>query len=210
MVVLVLACGLLASMNAPAFAQTPPAKSKTRPDKASPPPAPAPKAADKAGAPAAPKPGPEVKALGYFAGRWTSESELKPGPLGPGGKMTGTDKCQWFAGGFQLVCRSEGNGAMGPMTSMGIMSYNVADKAYSYYGIDSMGTAEISTGSKKGNTWSFSANSTVNGQAFRSRYTVVESSPTSYTFKWETSPDGSKWSTLMEGTSTKAAAKSTK
>lgn len=77
----------------------------------------------------APKPGPEQKALGYFAGKWSSEGEMKPGPFGPGGKMTSVDTCEWFAGGFQLVCRGQGSGAMGPMTTLGIIAYNSTEKA---------------------------------------------------------------------------------
>lgn len=160
-------------------------------------------------APPAPKPGPEHKALGYFAGRWTSEGDLKPGPLGPGGKMTSSDSCEWFAGGFQLVCRGQGKGPMGPMTSLGVIAYSAADKAYTYYAIDSMGMSELSTGSKSGNTWTFTATSNVGGQTFKSRYTAVETSPTAYTFKWETSPDGTKWSTLFEGKATKASSSKT-
>lgn len=154
-------------------------------------------------APAPPKPGAEQKALGYFVGKWTSEGELKPGPLGPGGKMTSHDDCQWFEGGFQVVCQGKGSGAMGSMTSLGVMAFSPADKKYTFYGIDSMGMSELSTGEKKGSTWVFGSNSNVGGQSFKSRYTIVETSPTSYTFKWESSPDGTKWSTLMEGKATK-------
>jgi hypothetical protein len=155
-------------------------------------------------APAALKPGPEHKAMAFFAGRWTSQGELKPGPLGPGGKTTGTDTCEWFAGGFQIVCRGQGKGPMGSMTSLGVMAYDAAKKAYTYYGVDSHGMNELSTGTKSGDTWTFTATSTYGGQTFQSRYTIVETSPTSYTFTWESSPDGTKWSTLMEGKATKA------
>ena len=155
-------------------------------------------------APAAPKPGPEHKALAYFVGNWTGEGELKPGPLGPGGKMTSSDSCQWFEGGFQVVCRGKGSGPMGAMTSLGVMAYSAGDKGYTYYGIDNMGTSELSTGKKSGSTWTFGSTSHIGEQSFKSRYTVVEVSPTSYTFKWETSADGTKWATLMEGKSTKA------
>ena len=103
----------------------------------------------------APKPGPEQKTLGYFAGKWTSEGEMKPGPFGPGGKMTSTDNCEWFAGGFQLVCRGQGGGAMGPMTTLGVIAYNPAEKAYTFYGIDSTGMTDYSKGKKAGNTWTF-------------------------------------------------------
>jgi Protein of unknown function (DUF1579) len=155
-------------------------------------------------APPAPKPGPEHKVLAYFVGKWTGEAELKPGPLGPGGKITSADTCEWFAGGFHVICRSEGAGAMGNMKSIGIMSFNAGDKAYNYYAIDSLGSAELSAGNKSGDTWTFTADSNVAGQTFKSRYTVVEVSPTSYTFKWEMSQDGTKWATMMEGTSKKS------
>ena len=89
------------------------------------------------------------------------------------------------------------------MTSLGVMAFSAADKKYTFYGIDSMGMSELSTGEKKGSTWVFGSNSNVGGQSFKSRYTIVETSPASYTFKWESSPDGTKWSTLMEGKATK-------
>jgi hypothetical protein len=43
----------------------------------------------------------------------------------------------------------------------------------------------------------------MNGKPFHSRYTMVEGSPTSYTYKWDMSEDGTKWTTMMEGKSTK-------
>ena len=61
-------------------------------------------------APAAPKPGPEHARLAYFVGKWKTEGEMKPGPMGPGGKMSGTDTCEWYDGHFSVVCRSEGTG----------------------------------------------------------------------------------------------------
>jgi len=151
----------------------------------------------------APKPGPEQKALGYFAGKWTSDGEMKPGPFGPGGKVTSNDNCEWFTGGFQLVCRGTGGGAMGSMTSLGVIAYNPSEKAYTYYGIDSTGMTDYSKGQKSGNTWTFTSKSEMNGKPVHSRYTMVTASPTSYTYKWDTSEDGTKWTTVMEGKSTK-------
>jgi hypothetical protein len=129
---------------------------------------------------------------------------MKPGPFGPGGKMTSQDTCEWFSGNFHVVCRSQGKGAMGPMSSLGVITYSAPDKAYTYYGIDSMGSSELSKGTKSGGTWTFTSKSHMGGQAFNSRYTIVETSPTAYTFKWDTSEDGTKWSTVMEGKATKS------
>jgi hypothetical protein len=151
----------------------------------------------------APKPGPEHKAMGYFVGKWTGEADVKPGPMGPGGKMTNADTCEWFGEGFHVICRGEGKGALGQMKTLGVLSYG-ADKAYKFYGLDSMGMAELSSGTKAGDTWTFTADSTMGGQTFKSRYTIVEVSPTSYTFKWEASADGTKWATLIEGKASKS------
>src|ERR1700722_7690838 len=35
-----------------------------------------------------PKPGPDHKKLDYFTGSWACDSDVKPGPMGPGGKMS--------------------------------------------------------------------------------------------------------------------------
>lgn len=45
------------------------------------------------------------------------------------------------------------------------------------------------------------------GKLIKSRFTIVETSPTAYTYKWETSEDGRTWSAIMEGKETKAAGK---
>ena len=71
------------------------------------------------------KPGPEHQRLGYFVGRWKAEGEVKPGPMGPGGKVTATDNCEWFEGRFTVICRSEGQGPSGPSKSIGILGYSV-------------------------------------------------------------------------------------
>ncbi|PYR57269.1 MAG: hypothetical protein DMF85_14150 [Acidobacteria bacterium] len=83
-----------------------------------------------------PKPGPENKRLGYFVGKWTTEGEMKPGPMGPGGKISSTDTCAWFDGGFAVVCHSVGKTPMGPSKSIGILGYSGEEKVYTYVGLD--------------------------------------------------------------------------
>jgi hypothetical protein len=151
----------------------------------------------------APKPGPETKKLEVFAGKWKGESELKPGPWGPGGKMTMDQECTWFQGGFQLVCRESSDGAMGKMKSEAVLGWNGEEKLYKYQGFDSMGMMGAATGTVSGNTWSWSGEDKMGGKLIRSRYTVVVTSPTAQTFKWETSEDGKTWTTSAEGKSTK-------
>jgi hypothetical protein len=151
----------------------------------------------------APKPGPEVKKLEAFAGKWKGESDMKPGPWGPGGKMTSESDCTWFEGGFQLVCRENGKGAMGNMKSEAVLGWNGEEKVYKYMGFDSMGMMGTANGTISGNTWNFTGEDKMGGKMIKSRYTITVPSPTSQTFKWETSEDGKTWSTAAEGKSTK-------
>lgn len=154
-------------------------------------------------APEAPKPGPETKKLEVFAGKWKGESEMKPGPWGPGGKMTSESECTWFEGGFEIVCRETGKGAMGNTKSEAVLGWNGEEKVYKYMGFDSMGMMGSATGTVSGNTWSWSGEDKMGGKMIKSRYTIVVASPTSQSFKWETSEDGKTWSTAAEGKSTK-------
>lgn len=155
----------------------------------------------------APKPAPEVKRLEFFVGNWISEGEMKPGPWGPGGKMTGTSHCSWMPGGFFVVCNEDGSGAMGKMHGLGVLGYDAAAKSYTWNGFNSMGENEHAAGSVDGKTWTYTNESVMNGKPIKGRYTIVETSPASYDFKMETSEDGKTWGGMMEGKVTKKAAK---
>jgi hypothetical protein len=153
----------------------------------------------------APKPGPEHARLGYFVGKWKTEGEAKPGPMGPGGKMTGTDTCEWYDGRFSVVCRSDGTGPWGPTKSIGILGYSTEEKVYTYYGVDNspMTMATVPKGTIQGKTWSYTDESMMGGKKTKSRVTINEVSPTEYTFKMELQGADGKWAPMMESKSTK-------
>ena len=150
-----------------------------------------------------PKPGPEHKRIGYFAGQWSYQGEAKESPLGPGGKITGTETCEWFPGGFQLVCRTKGTGPKGPGTGQGIMSYDPARKAYTYYAISSHGDNIFVRGQLDGKVWTWTDETTVEGKPMKIRATVTEETPTSYSFKLEASMGGGPMTVIEQGKSTK-------
>jgi hypothetical protein len=153
----------------------------------------------------APKPGPEHKRLGYFVGKWNADGEVKPGPMGAGGKMKSSDTCEWFEGQFSVICRYEGSGPMGPSKGIGILGYNTEEKVYTYYGIDNsnMTMASVPKGTLRGDTWTYLDEGTMGGQKYKSRVVIKELSPTSYTFRMEMQgPDG-KWAPMMESKNTK-------
>jgi len=154
------------------------------------------------GADKIPKPTPEHKRLGYFVGKWTYEGEMKPSPFGPGGKVKTTDSCEWFSGGFSVVCHSDGTGPMGAMKGLGLLSYNAEEKKYVYFGVDNMGMAATSKGIREGDTWTYTGEDKMGGKLIKSRVIIKELSPTAYTFKFEMA-EGAKWKTIMDGKETK-------
>jgi hypothetical protein len=155
----------------------------------------------------APKPGPEHEKLGYFVGKWAGEGEVKPNPMMPSGKFTTSETCEWFEGGFSVVCRSEGKGPMGSTKGLGIMGYSTEESAYTYYGVDSgpMAMASVPRGTVQGDTWTYNDEAKMGGKMVKSRFIIKETSPTSYTFKWEMLGEGGAWQTIMEGKATKAS-----
>jgi hypothetical protein len=156
-------------------------------------------------APAAPKPGPEHQRLGYFVGKWTTEGTMQAGPMGPAGKMTSTDTCEWFEGHFAVVCHSDGKSAMGASKEIALMSYSPEEKAYTYYSTNNSGMTMTSVpkGTVTGDTWTYNDEMAMGGQKMKMRVTIKELSPTAYTFKMEMQgPDG-KWVPTAEAKSTK-------
>ena len=155
-------------------------------------------------APQAPKPGPEHQKLAYFAGRWSESADMKPGPMGPGGTMTGTSSCEWFQGGFYLVCRSNGRSPSGPMQGLAILGYSPERQKYTYYGIDNSGMpAEPAYATVSGDTWNWEGEGTMGGKQVKSRYTIKQVSPDEYSWKWEMSVGGGPMALIAEGTDKK-------
>ena len=151
-----------------------------------------------------PKPGPELKKLDVFAGNWTLDGDLKPGPMGPGGKMTETQKCEWMDGAFFLVCHADFKSGMGNGTSISVMGYSAEDKAYSYREFNSWGEAENSVGALDSDTWTWTSDEKMNGATVKGRFTMKMTSATSYNFSFEMSQDGTKWTLAMDGKATKS------
>jgi Protein of unknown function (DUF1579) len=152
----------------------------------------------------APTPAPELKKLDYFVGKWKMDGESKPGPMGPGGKMTMTEENAWMDGNFFLVTHSKFEApGMGSGVASSYMGYKPDQKVYTYDEFNSMGEAEHSTGTLDGDTWTWTSDENMGGKNMKGRFTMKITSPTSYTFKFEMSPDGSTWTTVMDGTATK-------
>jgi len=151
-----------------------------------------------------PKPGPEHKKLDMFAGAWTLDGDMKPGAMGPGGKVAENEKCEWMEGGFFLVCHTDlKSTTMGNGTSVSIMGYSSDEKSYSYREFNSWGEFVDSKGSVDGDTWTWINDEKMGAMTIKGRFTMKVTSLTSYNFTYETSQDGTKWTTVLDGKATK-------
>jgi hypothetical protein len=151
------------------------------------------------------KPEAEHQRLGYFVGKWTGSGQIRPGPMGPGGRFTSTDTCEWFDGGFAVVCRTEGQTPNALVKTLGIMSYSAEEEVYTYYGVDNtkMTMATVPRGTVEGDTWTYHDERPIDGQKVKMRITLKEQSPTVYTFLMEMQgPDG-QWLPFVESRNTK-------
>ena len=141
-----------------------------------------------------PKPGPDVQRLGYFVGAWKSEAS----------KSAATMTCEWFAGGYSIVCREEITAVAGKTSDLRVMTYDPDSKVYTHYMVTSMGPGgALAKGTLNGNTWLWQWDGTVSGKPAKFRLTLVEVTPTSYTVKVENSAAGGPWTVIDESKSTK-------
>jgi hypothetical protein len=156
----------------------------------------------------APKPDPQVGQLSsLLAGIWTYQGEYKPGPLGPGGKMTGVYTGQTILNGFFFEGREAEKGATGETHSVEIDAYDPANKNFicNIYGDDGSrfsGTATIS-----GNTVTWEGKFFAGGQQiFVKEPFIFAADRMSGTAKAQISMDGKTWTPFFEATFTKAKA----
>jgi len=150
-----------------------------------------------------PKPGPELKKLDVFVGTWTLDGTMKPGMMGPGGSMTENEKCEWMDGGFYVVCHSDYKSTMGDGVGLSVLGYSADDKAYTYREFNNFGEFEDSRGHVDGDTWTWTGDEKMGDMIMHGRFTMKMTSATSYTFTYDMSQDGTKWSTVMDGKASK-------
>ena len=152
-----------------------------------------------------PKPGPEHQRLGAFVGTWTFEGEMKPGPMGPGGKMTGTDRIEWAPGNFFVQRSYQGTSPNGTeMLGLEILAYDGARKIYTFNAFDSLGNMASGTMTVNGNTWTTTGTMTTGATTMRDRCSMeFGAGGSTLTMKCEITTDGKTWSPTFEGTAKK-------
>lgn len=151
-----------------------------------------------------PTPAPELKKLEMFARDWTAGGTQTPGPGAASSKWTMTTRATWMEGNFFLVERSDLDlGAMGKGRTLALMGYDPGRGVYTYRSFSSFGEIEDAAGKFESGTFTWTSTEHMGGKEMQGRFTMKILSPTSYTMKFELSPDGKQWITAMEGKATK-------
>jgi hypothetical protein len=151
-----------------------------------------------------PTPAPELKKLDFLAGDWSAEGTQTSAPGAPSGKWSTTSRAEWMDGNFFLVEHSDMDlAAMGKGKELAFYGYDSDRGVYTYKSFSSWGEAENAEGKLDGDTWTWSSTEHMGGKTMQGRFTMKVLSPTSYTMKFEMSPDGKQWFTAMEGKATK-------
>ena len=152
--------------------------------------------------PQQPKPGPEHEQLGYFIGTWHYGGEFR---VEPEGKFSATVTCEWFSGGFHVLCRAQGSGDRGPIEELGIFGYSRVDRAFTWYAIGRTGGGtRVNLGTRQGNTWTYEWEGRVGGKPAKFRYSFTEETPTAFTYRLERSVEGGPWTAVIEAKGSKA------
>ena len=145
-----------------------------------------------------PKPGAEHLALDVFAGSWKGVETMSPSPWSPQTtKADGMITNRTALAGFTLVqdyFQSQNDDLT--YQGHGVFTWDGQAGEYVMYWFDSMGSpVNVFRGTRNGSVWSFMAK---NAQGLTRSVWEFTSNRT-YRHQMEVSPDGSSWSTFMEG-----------
>jgi hypothetical protein len=150
-----------------------------------------------------PKPGPEQQKLAYFAGKWTSEGDMKASIFGPAGKFSFEQNCDWFTGGLALVCHTDGKMLGGTVKSLSIIGYDLQEQTYTYFETNTLGENLFSRGTFEGDTWTWTNEGKMNGKPIRGRFIMKQVSPDTATYRFELGAGDEPLKVVMEGKQTR-------
>ncbi len=152
----------------------------------------------------APKPGAEWQKMAVFLGHWTYEGAYKPGPFGPGARVTGEETLEMVLGGFFIQGRWVEKRASGELRGLEIFGYNPATKNYPQSQYTDDGGMASGAMTVSGNTWNLLGEGVSAGKSYRSRYTMTFAADAmSMGMKTELSTDGNSWTPFGEFTFSK-------
>jgi hypothetical protein len=154
--------------------------------------------------PPVPKPDPAMKKMTLFTGHWTLEGGYRPGPLGPGGRVTDEWTGRMILNGFFFERRVKGKRPSGDFEFVDIDWYDPNTKSLTYAVYQDNGHVDSGVFAFEGNACIVKSKRTVGGKQYETRGTCAFAADgMSLTYKGEFSPDGKTWTVYFEGKGTK-------
>ena len=147
---------------------------------------------------------PKVKRLSFLAGIWTLTGDVNPSSFGPGGKLSGTHRNELQPDG-SIVSHWDEQRSGSSDSGQATYAYDSNQQMYIYDAVNSAGEKEHSVGTVEGNTWTWTSSPTMeSGETVQCRFTVKELSAAAYSFRFESAATNGDWTTVIEGSATKA------
>ena len=140
--------------------------------------------------------------LSYFAGTWNVEMHMKTGALNSRVYFA-TEHNEWAPDHSLLLSKPDRDTGL-PEGGLAVMGYSPSKHVYTYHILKTGGDTENLQGTVEDRTWTWlSGEVRTDRDPAKTRITMKEISPTSYTLRVETFAAPGEWSTVMEGTAKK-------
>jgi len=154
--------------------------------------------------------------LDYFIGSWSFDWNVPESPLGPAGKMKGTETFKKILSGQKYESEINGEGPEGPFQGRAITSYDDKEKVVTRYEVFSYGLTAFKSGSIGGDLGGYytiyweSAPFTKNSKSIKLKGKTQMLSPAHYRLFVDISIDGGPFTSLGNSWFRKVDAKQAK
>lgn len=139
-------------------------------------------------------PSAEIKRLSWYVGRWSEAGEMREDPAKEFKAISGSETCEWTAGGSAVLCREKTSGPGGGWNGVYILSYDAGAKVYHVRGTEHPGSDMHAVGTIEGDRWLWVTDPFPDGS--RIRYTFAPSARGARTLTVDAG-DGSSWSSIV-------------
>lgn len=140
--------------------------------------------------------------LDYFVGTWSFDWNIPESPIGPAGKLKGTETYKKVLSGQTYESDIQGEGPEGPFQGRAITNYDEKEKLVSRYEIFSYGVSAFKSGTIGGDLGGYytiyweSAPIKKNGHMIKLKGKTQMLSPANYRLQVEISVDGGSYTSL--------------
>ena len=143
------------------------------------------------------------KRLEYFVGQWKIEGSGREGPGGKPQPFSGSQRCEWFDIGSQVMCRGETTDSSLTRKELVILGYNPVLHVFTRYNVDgASGANGYSTGKVDGKDWHWTLVYPPSTDV-QMRTVWSEISPDVHSITLDATEDGKAFTTVAEGRMTR-------